>query len=306
MMKNAIVTGATGFIGSWLALELLNAGWGVTIIVRDVNKILPEILDNVNCLVIQGDLNTMKMEKIPSRAYDVFFNLCWSGVSPEKKDDIGLQISNITMALNALTLCKEVGCKLFISTGTVAEYAMTTNVMDLGAKQQPNDMYGAAKVSTHYFLDVQSRKLKQSFIWCVIPSTFGERRIDNNIITYTIRSLLKKEIPSYGKLEQMWDFLYVSDVVRALRMIGERGICGKVYGIGSGQYKPLFEYIKTIRDIINPELKLGIGERIDLSEKAFSSCVNIYDLIRDTGFKPCVSFEEGIRNTIRYWEKEML
>ena len=73
---------------------------------------------------------------------------------------------------------------LFISTGTVAEYAMTTNVMDLGAKQKPNDMYGAAKVSTHYFLEVQARKIKQPFIWCVIPITFGERRVDNNIITY--------------------------------------------------------------------------------------------------------------------------
>ncbi len=303
-MKNAIVTGVTGFIGSWLTMELLDAGWGVTAIVRDMNKVLPEISKNVNCIVVVGDLNTMRADIIPPHEYDVFFNLGWSGVSPEKKDDVSLQISNITMALNALTICNEVGCKLFISTGTVAEYALTTNVMDLGAKQKPNDMYGAAKVSTHYFLEVQARKIKQPFIWCVIPSTFGERRVDNNIITYTIRSLLRKEVPRYGKLEQMWDFLYVSDVVRALRMIGERGICGKVYGIGSGQYKPLFEYIKIIRDIINPNLKLGIGERNDLEDKAFSSCVNIYDLVRDTGFKPCISFEEGIRNTVRYWEKE--
>ena len=84
---------------------------------------------------------------------------------------------------------------MFIATGTVAEYALTTDVMDLSAKQSPNDMYGCAKVSAHYFLEVESRKIKQPFIWTVIPSTFGERRIDNNIITYTIKKLLSKERP---------------------------------------------------------------------------------------------------------------
>jgi len=74
----------------------------------------------------------------------------------------------------------------------------------------------------------------------------------------------------------------VSDVVRALRLIGENGKENIVYGIGSGQYKPLKKYICGIRDLIDPELELGIGEVLSQSEKSFSSCVNVYDLVRDT------------------------
>lgn len=301
-MKRAIVTGATGFIGSWLAQELLNEEYEVTVIVRNPNKLLQELRNNSKVVIVKKDINQLLAGDIPSNDYNVFFNLSWAGVSPEHKNDVQLQVSNIPMALHTLKIARDLGCKLFIATGTVAEYALTTDVMDLNAKQSPNDMYGCAKVSAHYFLEVEARKLNQPFIWTVIPSTFGERRVDNNIITYTIKTLLAGDKPKYGNLEQMWDFLYVSEVVRALRLIGENGRPGKVYGIGSGQYRPLSEYIKSIRDIIGKDLELGIGEVPSLSAQSFSSCVNIYDLIRDTGFQPKVSFEDGIRKTVEYWK----
>ena len=102
----------------------------------------------------------------------------------------------------------------------------------------------------------------------------------------------------------MWDFLYVSEVARAIRLIGERGIPGKAYGIGSGEYRPLREYIEMIRDIVNPNLSLGIGDVPAMSQQSFSSCVNIYDLIRDTGFRPQVSFVEGISKTINWFRNQ--
>ncbi|MBO6205817.1 MAG: NAD(P)-dependent oxidoreductase [Lachnospiraceae bacterium] len=298
----AIVTGSTGFIGSWLTLELLNNNYQVVGVVRNSNKLMPEIKNHPNFSCINKDICSLKSTDFIENEYDVFFNLGWAGVSPEQKNSIDMQLSNITMSLNAIQVCKELNCRLFVSSGTVAEYALTTDVMDLGAKQKPNDIYGATKVAVHYYLEVRARQLNQPFIWTVVPSTFGERRIDNNIITYTIRSLLNNVKPQYGTLEQMWDFLYVSEVVRALRLIGEKGKTGKVYGIGSGEYRPLKEYIETIRDIINPNLDLGIGEIPSFSKQSFSSCVNIYDLIHDTGFKPEISFSEGIKRTIEWFQ----
>ena len=114
---------------------------------------------------------------------------------------------------------------------------------------------------------------------------------------------MAEEKPIYGDLNQMWDFLYVKDVVRAIRLVGEKGKKDKVYGIGSGEYKALREYVCRIRDVINPNLPLGIGENSSLSRRTFSSCVNNYDLKKDTGFQPEYSFEEGIARTIEYYQK---
>ena len=294
----AIVTGAAGFIGTWLTKELINNNYDVTIVVRDERSLQRDGVFS-RCTVIFKDLNYLTERDFNLyEDYDVFFNLAWEGVAQEQKNNLDLQTKNIHISIHMMDVCKQLGCKLFISTGTVAEYALTTDIMDLNSKQSPNDMYGASKVAVHYFLNVRARQLDQPFIWCVIPSTFGEGRKTNNIITYTIKTLLKSEKPQYGNLTQMWDFLYVSEVARALRLIGEKGHAGKVYGIGSGEYRQLRDYVNVIRDLINPNLPLGIGEIPEYSERTFSSCVNIYDLIKDTGFKPMVSFEDGIIKTI--------
>ena len=196
----------------------------------------------------------------------------------------------------------KIGADRFLGMGTVAEYAFSENTIEAnGSRQTPNDMYGAAKTSAHYMLEAYARILDIPFNWVVLPSTFGEGRRDDNIITYTITSLLRGERPQYGMLMQMWDFLYVGEVARALKLIGEKGISGKTYGIGSGVYRQLKDYIMKIRDIIDPQLELGIGDIPSLSDKAFSSCVNIYELVKDTGFEPKVSFEEGISRTIEYY-----
>lgn len=302
--KVAIVTGGTGFIGSWLVDELLQNNYTVIAIVRDKNRLLDKFLLSENFIAIQSSISDIKPDQIMKYGdIDVFFHLAWGGVAPENKNDVNLQLRNIELATQAIELAAAVKCKKFIASGTVAEYVFSKDVMDVYDKQTPNDMYGAAKVSTHYFLDVLSNKLNQPFIWIVIPSTFGERRLDNNIITYTIRTLLRGDKPKYGELKQMWDFLYVAEVVRAIRLIGEFGKPGRIYGIGSGIYKPLREYIERIRDLIDPSLPLGIGEYPAMSKQTFSSCVNISQLTADTGFVPKVSFDEGIRNTINYWKE---
>lgn len=299
-MKRVVITGGTGFIGSWLVKEFLNNNTEVIMLVRSrLSKNDIQICPKLKVIVY----NTKEYDdlKIGNNSIDAFYHLAWGGVSTELKNDSILQVDNISFSLRMLEYSSEIGAKRFIGIGTVAEYAFCEGIMDLSAKQTPNDMYGAAKTATHYMLETRARILGIPFNWAVIPSTFGEGRRDNNIITYTITSLLKRERTRYGYLQQMWDFLYVGEVVRALRLIGEKGQENKTYGIGSGVFRPLKDYILAIRDIINPTMELGIGEIPAYSDKVFSSCVSIYDLTKDTGFTPEVSFDEGIRRTIPFY-----
>lgn len=303
-MKKVVITGGSGFIGSWLIKEMLQNEIKVILLVR--RKIADPLYaqENVQQILYHSEeyKNFMKAENCD---IDAFYHLAWGGVSSEQKNDSQLQMDNIIFSLEMLEYASAIGAKKFIATGTVAEYAFCESIMDVNARQTPNDMYGAAKTATHYMLETKARLIKMPFIWTVIPSTFGEGRKENNIITYTITSLLRGEKPKYGFLLQMWDFLYVGEVVRALRLIGEKGISGKNYGIGSGIFKPLRNYVIDIRDIINPKLELGIGDIPSYSDKVFSSCVSIYDLTKDTGFIPKITFEEGIRRTLPYYKKSI-
>ena len=301
-MNNVVLTGASCFIGRWLVGDLIEAGVDVTIIIRNKSKIDSFFHEKVH--IYESEYHNYEELQIPERGYDAFYHLAWDGVASEFKDSLDIQKRNIDMSVAALNLAKRLQCRKFIATGTVAEYAYCERIMDFSQRQTPNDIYGAMKVSVYNLLNVLSRKNDIDFIWAVLPSTYGEGRDNDNIITYTIEKLLNNEKPVYGSLEQLWDFLYVKEVARALRLIGESGKADKIYGIGSGQCRKLKDYIHVIRDMINPKAELGIGELPHMSDKAFSSCVGIYDLIKDTNFQVEIGFEQGISNTIMYYREK--
>lgn len=295
-----VISGATGFVGRHLVRCFAEQGNEIYILVRKHTEMFDEA-ENVH------QIEYSKIEQEEINEADIFYHLAWDGVISSKKNDLSVQLSNIDLAIRTLEFAKRCKSKLFIATGTVAEYAFQNGVMDFEKRRSPADMYGATKSAVYYLLQAYARNIDMPFIWAVLPSTFGEGRENSNILTYTITSLLRKERPVYEALDQMWDFLYVEDVAQALRLIGLRGKAGKIYGIGSGSYRTLKEYVICIRDVIDSSLPLGIAEMDGGSNKARveSSCVNIDDLVRDTGFAPQYTFEEGMEKTIEYYRKRL-
>ena len=261
--------------------------------------------DVEHLFIVESGAEEYKNLVLPDFDYDIFYHLAWDGVASFEKDNFEKQKNNIYISEQAIYLAQRYNCKKFIGAGTVAEYVFCENIMDFNQRQSPNDFYGAFKVSVHYIMEVLARKLEINFIWAVLPSTYGEGRDDNNIISYTIKSLLRGECPEYGNLEQLWDFVYVEDVAKALRYIGDLGSPGKIYGIGSGKYLKLKNYMQIVRDLINPELELGIGKLPEMSSKTKSSCVGIFDLVNDTGYQGDFTFEEGIGRTIDWFKQKM-
>lgn len=303
-MKKVIVTGANGFVGSRLIIELISNNIEVLAIVRNENTNIDNIAFLPKVKIIYCDLNELHTleDKIPDRDIDVFYHLAWAGVSVDAKNNFTLQYENIWFCVNALNVANRLNCKLFIGTGTVAEYVYCDKPMSGNSAPSPADIYGAAKVSSKMFCNIIAKQLGQNMIWTILPSVYGEGREDKNILTYAIKTFLRNEKPSFTKLEQMWDFLYIDDLVKALYLIGISGKKGETYGIGSGVFKTLRYYVETIRDIINIDLPIGIGDIPYFDDRIPSSCVDITKLLKDTEFSPSHTFEQGIRKTIQWYK----
>ena len=102
----------------------------------------------------------------------------------------------------------------------------------------------------------------------------------------------------------MWDYIYIDDLMEALYLVGLRGRPDTVYPVGSGEARPLADYIRQIQAAITPEAPLGIGELpYKLGAKPDNSVLDISRLREDTGFAPRVSFGEGIGRTIAYFRE---
>ena len=132
----------------------------------------------------------------------------------------------------------------------------------------------------------------------------SHQNIGWEIFTDNIIKLLNKEHCSFTKSEQKWDYLYANDAGKAFYLVGKKVQGSHIYCLGSGVAKPLKEYIEKIRDIVSPNAELGFGELKYPENPVMNLCANIKQLQCDTGWKPEVEFEVGIKKICKYLQIE--
>lgn len=300
-MKKAIITGANGFIGSRLVHILQEKGVETYALVqKDMDY------SNITGNIVEFELDNISLvqDNLPFDV-DCFYHFAWKGVSSSYKNDYVLQMDNINSSLNAMCLAEYLKCKKIIFPGSVSEYAYSDRPVDGKGNPCPADMYSACKVAVHNICEVYAKQHDLSFIWLLIPSIYGPGRSDNNIITYAIKELLNANKPLFTKLEQLWDYLYIDDLLHALYLIGCNGIGGNIYALGSGDVRPLSQYIEIIRNSIDPDLPFEIGALPYKTKQIDNSIVDLSLLCEHTGFEPQYSFEVGIMKTIEYFKEKL-
>ncbi|MBO5745558.1 MAG: NAD(P)-dependent oxidoreductase [Clostridia bacterium] len=298
-MPTVVITGADGFIGTHLTKHLSANGYEVYAqVLKD--SLTKTRLDNIpNVHIVEGELHCFEqfIDRLPNAPL-AFLHFAWAGVTPEQRTDLTVQMHNVTLSADAVRLAAKLNAKKFISPGSTMEYIYCGRPICKDAIPSPLNAYGVAKIAARYACEVLCKELGIEFIYTVISGIYSEDRKDSNVIFYTIDQLLRKEKPSLTRLEQLWDYVHIDDVVNAYRLIIEKGKPDGFYTIGHGDNCPLSDYIYKIRDLIDPSLPLGIGEVPYTNDKMPCSCVDLKAIYEDTGFIPEVSFEDGISRVI--------
>ena len=304
-MKKVLVLGANGFLGSRLSIALADQGCQVIAL---VDRRYPcDIIKNHSGIYIQEfileEVETLRDDQIFG-GVDTLYHFAWAGVNAQVRNESMIQVQNIMFGLNVMEFANRYNIRRVIMPGSAAEVSCGEGIITGLESPAPSDMYSAAKVATRYVCQAYARQHNIELIWTLITSIYGPERNDNNLITYVIQSLLKGDKPSTTGLEQKWDYLYVDDLIHALVLLGEKGVGGKVYPIGSGEHKQMREYVEIIRDIINPALPLGIGDiPYKNPDKIDNQVLDISLLKHDAGFSVRYDFFRGIHETINYFKK---
>lgn len=305
-MKKVVITGPTGVIGRALIDECLKHGIEVTAVCRKNSNRAFALLQLKNVHVVECDLRELLLlpELLTESDYDTFYHLGWDGTFGDSRNCLSVQTNNIRYTLDAVDVAQRLGCSRFIGAGSQAEYGRVEGILKPDTPVKPENGYGMAKLCAGQMSRLACEQRQMEHIWTRVLSVYGPEDGPNTMISSVITSLLLKKEPELTKGEQKWDYLYSADAGRAFYLLGENGISGKVYPIGSGKARPLAEYVKLLRDAIDPGLPLGFGKREYAKGQVMHLCADISELQGDTGFVPAYSFEEGIQKTINWWRQK--
>ena len=296
-MKKVIVSGANGFVGSHTVKYLLDQGVEVVALCHAGHcDHLPQA---ANLTVVPFDLHDVKqsLADISVSDYDFFYHFAWDGSAGTKRADTKLQLANAQWTVETLIEAKRLGCKKFVGAGSIMEHETMIAAYTNGNRPGLGYIYGAGKTAAHMLCMSKANELGIDLVWGEITNAYGVGELSPRMVNTTLRKCLKGKKPQFTAGTQNYDFIYIDDVARAFYLLGQKGKAFHEYVIGSGQAKPLKEFLLEMKEAVAPDLDFIFGDvpftGINLPLETFAT----EQTFLDTGFKAQVSFGQGTQKT---------
>lgn len=312
-----LVTGSDGFIGSHLTEELVKRGYQVRAFVyynsfNDwgwLDTLPNEIMKNVE--VFQGDIRDPNGVEEAMKSVDAVFHLAaliaipFSYHSPDTYVD-----TNIKGTLNVLQAARKLQTKRVLVTSTSEVYG-TAQYVPIDEKHpfQGQSPYSATKIGADRLAESFYRSF-QLPVTIVRPfNTYGPRQSARAVIPTVITQLLsgKKEI-KLGSLTPTRDFNYVKDTVQGFISIYESDkTVGEEINIATQKEISIGQLAEELIRQINPNARIICDEeRLRPEKSEVNRLLGCNEkLLRLTDWKPKYSLEEGLKNTIAFFENNL-
>lgn len=307
-MRRIVVTGATSMIG----VSLINAALNEDQELEKVYAVSRPESEKTNRLPVDDRIKLVacdiaeydSLSSLINDKCDCFFHLAWprTATYDESISDITDKCGNLNAVLQAVSAAKALGCKKFVGAGGQSEYGVSNGSLSPDSPCFPVRADGIIKLAAGQLSRLCCEKAGLDWIWMRVFSAYGKYDRMNSMVMSTISKLKKGEHCSFTSCGQMWEYTNADDIGRGFYLAGEKAEGSKIYCVGLGQAKPLREYIETIRDIVAPEAELGFGEIPYPENPVMYLCADNRSLMKDTGWKPQISFEDGIREINREFE----
>ena len=300
-----IVTGACGFVGSALVKELLSHNKTEKVLCIDKIKNESRIPNDprIEFLSLSIDSIDSLTDLIHGETYDVFYHYAWVGSAGPLRMDEKVQTQNALWNVNCLREAKKVGCKKFVAAGSIMEFEVHAVMYAQGTKPGMAYIYGVGKVLAHELCKPIANELGIDLVWAYITNAYGVGESSPRFINTTMRKIIHGERLEFTAGTQNYDFLYIDDVARAFRLLGEKGKANRGYIIGSGNARPLKKFILEMTNSNCPDNPPHFGDVLFTGTNLPLETFSTKSIEEDCGFKPEISFAEGTRRTMEWLRK---
>jgi nucleoside-diphosphate-sugar epimerase len=294
-----IVTGASGFLGSWVC-RVLAQSHEVIALVRPTSDLFR--LSGINNLKVMPVETKQWPNYILETKPDALVLADWWGVGNKDRNDVR-QYENIGRMCELATAAKEAKTATIIGVGSQAELGPVSNDITEELPDQPTTKYGFAKAESRLKLRNILKHSNTRFVWIRIFSTYGPLDTGNWLIPQTVDSLLSREVMKLTKGEQAWSYLHAFDLAKGFQTVLESSSIEGIVNVGNPQTINLKEAVLEIAGNLGAKNLLDFGA-VEYRPDQVMKLKPLCEKLTRAGWSPQISFENGISQTISWLKRE--
>jgi len=310
MVKNILVTGGCGFIGSHFVRHLLKAQDSLNVFnfdslnyAGDIQRLI-DVQKEKRYHFIKGDIRNIK-DIMKGFLYNIDTIINFAAethVDNSIKDPFVFEEVNTRGVLNLLNCVREYKIKRFIQISTDEVYGeIKKGKFHEHFSLKPNSPYSASKAAADCFIQAYMRTYKVPAIIIRPCNNYGPWQYPEKFIPVVINKVLQnKKIPIYAKGINKREWLYVSDCVEAIALVLKKGKIGEVYNLGSGVERRNIDVAKHIIKVLGKKENLISF----VKDRPGHDCRYSLDFSKlcGLGWKPKINFEKGMNYTINWYK----
>ncbi len=308
--KKVVVTGGSGFIGTHFLKELVNRGARVR---TSTNK--AQLQFKSDELIVYRDLNLLSLDDCLKLTEDADYVIHCAGEVAHPSSvptDVQISLKQLNLIGNVLEACAKNGVKRFLDLNSSTGYPdirrpLTEDEYWVGEPYKSYYGYGWMRRYREKLMEHVSKFSGLEIALARCTAIFGPHDNFNpktcHVVPALIKRVLDDENPftAWGSPDVVRDFLYVKDVVDGALLILEKGESMRPYNLGYGGGISIGEILDTILKVTdkNPEIVWDNTKPTTIPYRAVST----ERIQNELGFKPKYTFEEGMKETIKWYRE---